>query len=344
MATRNLGFERSRNLQESVDDRQILNNLGGGRISEDIALFRNNLKNKSELAWNINGPGATISDNRFIFPRDVLFVYTNGDEVKVTGVYFDTEGNPIIDDSLPIGNLNRDLTYYVIDLQLNVGVQRNQLSFKLSTTPDGTPVSIGSIANSLMFIRNDVVTKENLLRLATPDIQDTNIGLEGDSFTYDIGSTFTDAFDTIDERVGLFNFLRREKYVSNDSVSSSRRIVIEGSVINADPAEFNSTQVNLDQDKSPGVYITNPFSNVLEIQKTRAYSTNSQPWTEGTNDLITRSNQVNIGDLLFSNGIKFNSIDDLNSGPTETGLASEFNYKIPILIDGVEYFVLLKSA
>lgn len=326
MATRNLGFERARNLEESVDDRQILNNLGGGNIQLDIALFRNNLRNVSELIWEYDTDGSIIANNKFLFPRTVLFVYTNEDEVKVQGT--------------SLGNLSENETYYVVDLELNTGTQKNQQAFGLATTLGGTRVTVGQVDSDITFIRTDIVTKKNLLRLATPAIQDTNIGLEGDSFSYDIGPTFTDAFDTIDERVGLFNFLRREKYVSNDSVSSSRRIVIEGSVINEDPAEFNSTQTNLDEDNSPGVYITNPFSNVLEIEKTRAYSTSSQPWAEGTNDLITRSTQVNIGDLLFSNGIKFNSIDDVNE---ESGQASNFDHKIPIIVDGVEYFVLLNS-
>lgn len=324
--SRNLGFERERNLDESDDDRQILNNLGGGNIQLDIALFSNNVRNVSELVWEFNTQGSTISNNKFIFPRSVLFIYTNGDKVRVQGS--------------SLGNLNPNLTYYVVDLELNVGLQRNQLSFGLATTPGGTRVSVGSITNNVTFIRNDEVTQENLLNLATPEILDSGVDLSGDAFSYNIGNTFTDAFDTIEERVGLFNFLRREKYVSNDSVSTSRRIVIEGSSTVGDPAAFNSSQANLDQDKSPGIYITNPFSSPLNIEKTRAYSTDSQPWNEGAEALVTKSQQVNIGDLFFPHGIKFDSIDDLN---VESGQASAFTHKIPVLIDGVEYFVLLKS-
>ena len=339
--SRNLGFEQARNLEESDNDRQILNNLGGGNIQLDIALFRNNLRNVSELTWQFNTQGSVVSDNKFIFPRSVLFVYTNGDEVQVTGSVFDTAGEAIRDDSLPIGNLSREVTYYVVDLELNVGTQRNQSAFGLATTPGGARISLGSIANNLMFIRNDGVSQENLLNIATPDILDSNVGLEGDSFTYNIGDTFTEGFDTIEESIGLFNFLQREKYVANDSVSTSRRIVIEGSSVVSDPAGFNSSETNLEQDNSPGVYITNPFSNVLNIERTRAYSTDSQPWNSINSALTTKSTQVNIGDLFFSDGIEFDSIDDVNTG--ESGLASSFTHKIPVLIDGVEYFVLLKS-
>lgn len=324
--SRNLGFERARNLAESIDDRQILNNLGGGNIQLDIALFRNNLRNVSELVWEPAVEGSGIVNNRFLFPRSVLFIYTNGDEVKVQGT--------------SLGNLNSNLTYYVVNLELNVGTQRNQLSFGLSQTPGGSAVALGSITSSVTFIRNDTVSKENLLNIATPDILDSGVGLEGDAFSYNIGNTFTEAFDTIEESVGIFNFLKREKYVANSSVSTDRRIVIEGSSTVGDPISFNSTQVNLNQDNSPGIYVTNPFSNVLEIEKTRAYSTDANPWALGATSLNTKSQQVNIGDLFFPNGIKFSSIDDF---ATESGFAEDFTHKIPIIVDGVEYFVLLKS-
>ena len=142
MATRNLGFETSRNLNESVDDRQILNNLGGGNIQLDIALFRNNLRNESELTWEYEVDGSTIVDNKFLFPRTVLFVYTNGDEVRVEGS--------------SLGNLSVNETYYIVDLELNVGVQNNQLAFGLSTTVGGARVSVGSISDNLKFIRKDI--------------------------------------------------------------------------------------------------------------------------------------------------------------------------------------------
>lgn len=326
MASRNLGFERERNLDESDDDRQILNNLGGGNIADDIALFRNNNRNVSELLWEADGDGASIVNNKFIFPRDVLFIYTNGDEVTV-------EGNSL-------GNLNSSTTYYVVDLELNVGSQRNQLAFGLSTTEGGSRVSVGAINEDITFIRTDIVTKENLLKLATPLILDSGVDLNGDAFAYNIGNTFTEAFDTIEESVGLFNFLRREKYATNGSLSSSRKIVIEGFNKINDPDAFNSSEANLNQPNSPGIFVTDPFSSVLNIGKTRAYSTDSNPWAEGADALVTKSEQVNIGDLFFSNGIKFESLDDLAS---ENGLAEDFTHKIPIIVDGVEYFVLLKQ-
>ena len=327
MATRNLGFERERNLDESVDDRQILNNLAGGNIQLDIGLFRNNKRNTSSLIWQRNTESSGIVTNKFVFPTSVFFIYTNGDEVKVQGS--------------SLGNLNINTTYYIVDFELNVGTLSNQLAFGLSTTQGGSRVTLGSITSNVTFIRKDEVTNENILKIATPDIKNASDGVsQSEAFSYNIGQSFIDAFDQINTNVDLFEFLSREKYATNQNVKTDKRIVIEGNNLITDPAVFNITSANLSQEFSPGVYITNPFSSILNIEKTRAYSSDSQPWVEGTGKLTTKSSQVNIGDLYFLNGISITGLDGLVS---ESGNVSEFTHKLPILVNGVEYFVLVKS-
>ena len=85
----NQGFEKELNLAETVDDVQILNNLAGGSIASDIALFRNNLRNTSSLIWQYNTDNSSIVNNNgvdeFLFPDSVPFIFTNGDEVKLKG-------------------------------------------------------------------------------------------------------------------------------------------------------------------------------------------------------------------------------------------------------------------
>lgn len=327
MALRNQGFERSLNLGESVDDRQILNNLAGGNIQLDVSLFRNNLRNVSTLVWQHNTSGSSVTDNRFVFPTTVPFVYTNGDEVKVTGT--------------SLGNLNTIATYYVVDLQVGLGTLRNQSAFGLALTKGGARITLGNIGSSVTFIRKDAVTKQNILNIATPETLEQGVSAEGSRFSYNIGATFTAAFDTIDGNVDIANFLRTQKYTTNASVSTDKQIRLEGAMVSADPAGHNSSASNMTQVKSPGVYITDPFSNVLNITKTRAYSTNSQPWFEETGKLTTRSTQVNIGDLYFEQGIKVDSFDGVE---IITGSVTEFTHKLPVKINGVEYFVLVKKV
>lgn len=327
MALRNQGFEKSLNLAESVDDRQILNNLAGSNIQLDIALFRNNKRNTSTLVWQFNTSGSTITDNRFVFPTTVPFVYTNGDVVKVTGS--------------SLGNLNTVATYYVVDFAVGLGTLRNQSAFGLSLTKGGSRISLGAVGNSVTFIRADEVVRDNIFNISSPETLEQNISSEGTRFRYEIGATFNDAFDTVDGFIDASNFLRSQKYTTNTSIATDRTIKIEGSVLTTDPAAYNSTAANMSQSMSPGIFITDPFSDVLNISKTRAYSTNSQPWVEETGKLRTKSAQVNIGDLYFENGIKLDSFDGLE---VLTGSVTEFTHKLPVKINGVDYFILVRSV
>lgn len=327
----NQGFELEKNLSESVSDGSALDNLGGGNISSDISLFSNNTKNTSELTWNRNFDDSYILSNRFVFPKSILFIFTNGDEVKVTG------------DSL--GSLNVNTTYYIVDYEEGLGSEQNQLGFGLSLTKGGSKVSLGTIGADVKFIRNDEVTLENILNIATPDIFSQGGELDtDDGFRYSIGASFDDAFNTINSNIDLFNFLRKEKYTLSNSVSTANNIIIEGTLSTDDPADDNSTQQDLDKANSPGLFVTDPFSpeGVLGIEKTRAFSTSKDPWTEGTGELVTLSEQVNIGNLFFDGNIKLNNFDGI-SVPANPGNATEFTHKLPVIINGVEYFVLLKQ-
>ena len=327
MATRNLGYEVARNLNESDNDREALNNLGGGDIASDIELFVNNIRNTSDLVWEFDTESSSIeSGNKFVFQLSEDFIFSNEDQVKVSGS--------------ELGNLNTDTTYHIVGYDLRAGVRNNQLAFSLSNTKNGSPITLGSITSDITFIRSNPVSVENIANVGSPRILDLDEGLTGDGFRYNIGDSFNDAFDSVESNIDNFNFLRGFKYASNASTITDVDIRSVGSVVVSDPALFNDSETNLGEDKSPGVYISNPFSDVLDIEKTRAFSSDANPWTEGTGELTTQSAQVNIGDLLFEDAIVFAEIDDLN---TESGNANTFTHKVPVLIDGVEYFVLLKS-
>jgi hypothetical protein len=325
--SKNLGFESIRNLEESEKDREILNNLGGGDIASDISLFINNTQNVSVLEWEYNTDGSSIASNKFIFPTTVPFVFTTADKVEVTTA---------------VGNLNVNTTYYVVGLDLKAGSRGTQVAFGLSTTLNGPLVTLGSITTNVNFTRAELVTQENLINIAKPLIEDSETNILGNDFNYLINNSFNQAFDNIESNVDTFNFLREFKYVSNDSTSIDRNPIFEGIIEVSDPANFNASEADLGADKSPGVYISDPFSDVLSITKTRAFSSDSNPWLKVGDELVTESTKVNIGDLYFSNGITINSIVDFNTVDSSV-VASAFTHKIPIVIDNVEYFLLLKS-
>lgn len=333
MTLRNQGFELALDLSESVDDRQILNNIAGGNIQQDIALFRNNKRNTSTLVWQYGAAGAAITDNRFVFPPSVRFTFTSGDVVTLSGTSLGT-------------SINALTTYYIVDFITGLGALRNQSAFGLALTSNGTRIAMTSQPTaSVTFTRSDEVTRQNLFNIATPitleqGLSRASSGLN-DSFYYNIGPTFTAAFDTIDSNIDVANYLRTQKYTTNASIATYKPIIIEGSTISADPAAYNATTSAMSQALAPGVFITDPFSDVTNITKTRAYSTNSQPWTEDTGQMSTKSVQVNIGDLYFEQGIKLNGLTTVSS---ETGNVTDFTHKLPVKINGVDYFVLVKAV
>jgi hypothetical protein len=339
MASRYLGYEVLRNLAESTNDRVALTNLGGGGIDADLSLFINNLNNTTKLTWRYDTNFSAIVDNKFIFPTTVPLVYTNGDVVTVSIPEDEpTQLNP------SLGDLDPELIYYVVELNLRDGQRLTQVSFGLSTSPDGPLVSLNNIIGSVVLTRSDPVTKENILNISSATSSAFDFGLAETDLTYNF-TDFNNAFDDIESNIDTFNYLRSFKYVNNQSTTINRKIAIEGSVEIYDPAEHNSSALNLNTEtstKSPGVYISDPFSDILDIKKTRAYSTDSSPWEDSisTPELITKSEQVNIGELYFSNGIKFNGITHLNTN-NESPVAAAFTHKILVLIDGVEYSILL---
>src|SRR6056297_966670 len=90
------GLELRTNLAEPLPERQALENLAGPGVDQDLEIFVNNLENTSELVFDPNGLDADIIDSgtRFLFPRDVGFVYTTGDRVTIEAR--DTEGGDVV--------------------------------------------------------------------------------------------------------------------------------------------------------------------------------------------------------------------------------------------------------
>jgi hypothetical protein len=338
----NQGFEKELNLTETTDDRQILNNLGGGSIASDIALFRNNLRNTSSLIWKYNTDSSIITSNKFIFPTTTSFIFTDGDEVKVQGT--------------DLGNLDTTTTYYVIDFEVGLGVWKDQQGFSLSLTKGGSAVSLADpITADVEFIRRDQVTQENILNIASLNILEAG---NDPTFGYAIGSsgTFSEGFNIIENNVSNANFAKEQKYVTNQSLTTSLPINIEGLITVEDPADTNTSAAALTENKSPGVYITDPYTSILDTTKIRAYSSSQQPWVESVDiedplaippkfgKLTTESTQVNIADLYFENGIKIDNIDAITSTTgTVNTTATQFTHKLPVKINGIDCFILVKK-
>jgi len=272
------GLELRTNLSEPLQERQALENLAGAGIDQDLEIFVNNLKNTSELLFDPNGLDASVIDGstRFLFPRDVGFTYTSGD--RVTLEVRDTEDGEVV-----AVNADGSMTpqeYFVADFEFGLGTLRNQRAFGLVTEEGGSLEDISAIASKFVtFVRDDSVTQENLLRVATPDIlnaPETTGSAEGADdffFSYDVGEDFDESFNEIENNVNSSNFKRRQKYALNNTVTSDQTIQIQGTLKVQDPAGELTEPSNLDNDTAPGIFITDPFSDINDIEATRAFST-----------------------------------------------------------------------
>ena len=298
-----------------------------------------------------------------ISPRDT-FTFTKDDVVGLSSdVTFQIQdpGEPGFTTTLTKG---RD--YYVCNSD---GLSKFKLSYFPSGYSSDAQVGIQTInvvgidytsssTQFFNFIRKDIVTQENLINFIKPDE-----GVGGDEedagFRFFRTSDDPEAFGTLNE---VFNessnildntrFQLRSRYEKTKSISSTKDIKYEGSVIIKDPDGFNGGSTQLGFPASPGIFIAG----------TRAFSADNNPWTDedeivnpGTgiqNALVTKSFQVGVNEIVFhdqtvsdpSTSINDIKIDGLGSNDikTLTGInAGNYTHKIPVVVNGETYFLLV---
>ena len=336
MAIQNQGYRKDLNLSETTSEVKALNILGGEGIANDLRILQNNLRNTSELTYF--DTQADNSDSFFIFPESVESIFTNGDVVTVNEDILFRSGSNLS----TIIRFSKEKDYFVVQSD---GASK----FKLSETIDGTPVAIpitqpilgyrtDPTDNSTFvpngpdypnnvhfkFIRKNPVTKENVRNIIKPEIQDA-VGQF--SWTDDINSPFDASSSNIDRA----KYFIEKKFRNGSDVTTDRDIKFEGTLTSADPANLNSGESGLINSKSPGVFIGD----------TRAFSSNDQPWTETGSSLQTQSSEVSVGDLTFIGDVKIEGITATNQSSNVN--PTSYTHKLPVVIDGVTYFVLLQQ-
>lgn len=347
------GLEIATNLGEPLQNNQSLINLGGPGIDEDLALFVNNIENTTTLEYDPSDQDASIipsSDGdpqrRFLFGRSIPFTFTNGDRVTIT-VTDPSTGDVI---GVNVNGTGEPVDYVVVDFEFGLGPFESQRGFGVAETDGGAPLDLSGIDGyEVVFVRKDSVTQANILNIATPQINNSsdNLGfaISGgrDFFSYNVSGNFNEELEGIEDNINQANFKRRRKYSVSRSVSTDDEIRLRGSLRVDDPAGDLVSDSDFDNPNVPGVFITDPFSGPEDIEKARAFSTLGNPWDEnGTeNSLDTPSSQVNIGDLRFSDVLEING---LGVSDYENVDGTEFTHKIPMNVDGVTYFLLLRPS
>jgi len=320
------GYVQEINLVETTDDRQALNNIGEAPIADDIALFVNNKRNEAVLPVRLNEYDAvsgviTINNQTNEESNQRAAVFTNKDQVSLRAA-----DGTLIQQNLFIKNSN------AVD------------TFGLSQDENLSSDFVFSADQDFEVIRNDEVKFENLQRLSVErsGVAVTVPGEETESSSaLDDIDNFNDEFQTIFNVLDISRFQAQSKYVSNEDVATADFLRVEGGVIIRDPSD-TITQEGI-VPSSPGLYLSDPTSDVNDIDTIRAFSSSSNPWTDdfqGT--LSTDSVEVTAGNLILSGGIKLNGVQTV----TQTGTVdnSSFTHKVLVQIDGIDYFLCLTGG
>ena len=334
------GFVRSANLKENELDRNAINNLDEAPIADDISLFINNRKNESvinileEEYDRITGRVTIINDTPELSAARSS-VYTNGDRVRIEKL-----DGTVVRDDLYIRRSDGETTFeFATDESLN-----NQYTL--------------SIREDFNVYRYDTVTLANLEFLGVQESTASfSSGLDANDNDIDDGSnqpveeadTYNVRFGEIYQYLDVAKYLATKKFVNDEDVASDDEFATEGTFTIQDPSD-TILDLGITND-TPGIFITDPNSNVLNIQRIRAFSDTSNPWEETgttTNSLSTTSGYLQTtaisaqaGTLKLNCGVRVDGIT-----PTSTSgniNDTTFTHKIKTNINGVDYYICLNQ-
>ena len=319
MATKsNQGFLKSLNLLETPNDTTAINNLAGAGIANDLRIIQNNLRNISTIS--VTSSNIPVSGGFFTYSNNE-FVFTNDDVVGVSV------------------NVNVGSTTLSVGTNYFVCNSNGETQFKLSFTPSSGGGSTGvntinvGTNNSYNFnlIRKDAVTEQNLINYIQPDIQDFSYLSSGGSVNSTMNATASN-----NETAAFFI---TKKYRVDEDRTIPKDIKFEGTVIIKDPVALNVNTAGLANEKSPGVFIGD----------TRAFSSDNSPWSEIpaaagiTSALSTSSTEVSVAELNFDNSAGTIIIEGITADSDSSVLATTFTHKLPVVINGETYYLLLST-
>ena len=332
----NQGYRQDLNLQETLSDFDAWNSLYETGIGLDLAVIRNNLRNTSPIGFSsITGIIGLGSFFEFGSEVDGEFIFTNNDTVGLSHTV-----------SFASTSLKFGTTYYVCNSN-----GRNR--FKLSTRPSthilgvstiteiaGGPTGVTSpISGPLSpfpadptgtfnIIRQDPAHQTNILNFIKPEQIDDSFVLLRNGINGSISETTS--------RNEIAEFLTTRKYRNHEDTVTDREIKFEGHITVNDPHNRNSTGTGVeDVPNSPGIF----------IGETRAFSTDNNPWIELTDGVETESEEVSIGELFFNDEIEIVGLTTETVTPKAVGSYGAGSlYKIPMIINGETYYVLLDQA
>lgn len=316
------GFAIKKSLEENLQDRNALNNLGGTPIADDIALFFNNKRNVS----SVEVTSSNISGNSVIIPN-AQSIFSNDTKLSING-----------------------LTYYVKNSN---GVDQFQLS-------DNPNVAVTSLVTPPVgtYIRSDEITLQNItnfskLRRSTDfnrAEEDTRLSYLNQNRTILGSDTGINVLKRVESNLDFYRYKTTKALVSNKTFVGKKLLKVDGTVFIKDPDNRNVEAGALENSTYPGLFIRDPITG----NNVRAFSTNEQPWEAIPNKispqyLQTTSTQMTIGNLYFNNSTQSLGIDltiknnsnFLTTISPAVGITA-FTHTVPMTVNGETYYLCLK--
>jgi len=324
------GFVRDLNLIESDTgalDRGILDNLGGPNITNDLLLFDGNFKFVSKL-------------------REVDYTYdSSADVITVTG-----EGKVAFSDGTQI-SFNDDPTNFEYIVHSSNGIDKFRIYNSLGqVVAPPSPDTFG--AGDLR--RNDGVSFQNLSNLSSKRLEvntASSTGVSDDSGASDLFNQYPagEQVDYISSQLGIYYYKRGRVPLTFEDSSFTPPITFRGQVMIVDStATISSTP----DSNSPGLFIidaNNPSAGAI-----RAFSDASNPWSDtvsgvlSTTEISSEPNVLALNPDSTYSGITSSTVPNIMDSSssllvTETISTSTATHKLPVLVNGQQYFILLAS-
>jgi hypothetical protein len=309
------GFDKQLNLSENIADRDVLNNLGGAPIADDIVLFLNNLRNTSVLVvTSSERDGSYIRFNPITQP----FVFTNGTKITVnTSTFF-------------VGDSNGRNEFRLYSNQA--------LTTLVSTPPLGNYIRSDAVlfddVSNLVRFRNLVVEDFSLSQ-----IFDNTSGVSDNVYTSYMktyGGSLREYITNIDTELDLFSLRRNNSVNSLLNFNSENKLSLSGNIYVLDPNGINNSTVSATS--GPGIFILNPAND----QATRIFSSNENVWSSNTTDLIAASKEAVVGNFVFDQGAKILRKSGAPAIVTETNVITQYTHFVKVKVNGEDYSLCLK--
>jgi hypothetical protein len=322
----NQGYDKALNLSETRFYSGVMNNLGGGSISNDIVLFLNNLRNTSTLLiTNEDIVGSFIR----LLTNTSNFVFTNGTRITINGnIFFVGDSNNV-----------DEFRLYTNDTLTNLVNNPNTGLYIRSDA-----IAQNDIRNLVRF-RDLVVENEEssqILARDTTNISSNSLESIYTSYirTYELRSGFlsglTSYINAIEAEIDLFTLRKVKSVLSTLDFEVETPLSITGNIYVSDPDGVNNSTIS--SSSGPGIFILNPENNT----KTRIFSSNENLWEDLSSTLSTSSKEIFVGSFVFDQEAKIirKPNDEFNTTNVMTPITS-FTHFVKVFVNGEEYSLCL---